>query len=667
MKLYETSENYKLLVFDLETVKCYFLASFYNPDIEKWLEFEISEYKNDLYSLMKFYDVSNIDFAIGYNNLGFDAQVMHFIQLNYETWFDKTSLEITNLIYEFVQNLIENQKYNNRLPYYESQFQVKQLDCFTILGLNGEARYTSLKALQFRLKWHNVETMSIHHSTENISLKDIENVKSYCRNDILSTYEVFKLVLGNTDDELYKGKNLLSLRNDTKEEFELDCINYSDIKIGDELMKHSYLKKIKKSIKDLPKKGTFRKYIKLSECIPDYIEFKTPILQKLLLDTKRKKININDKHEVNFKYGKLQTEYVIGLGGGHSKNENQIFIKNDNNELIDLDIQSLYPAIICNENYYPAHLGKELLVVFKSLYDKRISLKPLAKKDAKIKGIVEAIKLILNSFYGKVGSIVSWAYDKKVAYSVCLTGQFNLLMLIEEMELNGIYCFMFNTDGATFIVDNSKKEKFYEIWKWFEEKTKLLLEETKFNKMIFASVNDYLAITTDNKYKFKGTFVSDVELYKNPSKRIIPLALQQYFINGVKPEDFISNHKDILDFCIRGKANSSTSLFLKYDNGESKDVGSLIRYYLIKDKNAPQLFKIGTGTKDNDIDSNQNAPNELGIQRVKLFNKIVDGPYNIDYEQYIYQTYKIIAKIEKNKKDLNYVDSILNKEQFKLF
>jgi hypothetical protein len=143
MKLYETSEDYKLSLWDLETVKCYFLASFYNPDTEKWLEFEISEYKNDLYSLMKFYDVSNIDFAIGYNNLGFDAQVMHFIQLNYETWFDKTSLEITNLIYEFVQNLIENQKYNNRLPYYESQFQVKQLDCFTILGLNGEARYTS--------------------------------------------------------------------------------------------------------------------------------------------------------------------------------------------------------------------------------------------------------------------------------------------------------------------------------------------------------------------------------------------------------------------------------------------------------------------------------------------------------------------------------------------
>ena len=222
-------------------------------------------------------------------------------------------------------------------------------------------------------------------------------------------------------------------------------------------------------------------------------------------------------------------------------------------------------------------------------------------------------------------------------------------------------------DGIEVLVKRSDEQKYLELCEEWCNLTQYTLEHDKYDWIIYSSINDYIAKTIEGKYKFKGDFVSDVELYKNPSKRIIPLALQQYFINGIKPEDFIPNHKDILDFCIRGKANSSTSLFLKYDNGESIDVGGLIRYYLTKNKTAPQLFKIGEGTKDNSIDSNQNAPNELGIQRVRLFNKIVDGPYNIDYEQYIYQTYKIIAKIEKNKKDLNYVDSILNKDQFKLF
>jgi DNA polymerase elongation subunit (family B) len=330
-------------------------------------------------------------------------------------------------------------------------------------------------------------------------------------------------------------------------------------------------------------------------------------------------------------------------------------------------VVAYYPAIVVNNQLKPAHLSDKLLKSYEHVYRERIKLKPLGKKDKKIQGIVEAYKLLLNSCFGKFGSMTSWLYDAQTMFSVTLTGELSLLMLIEMFEENGINVISANSDGVTTRFHKSKLELKNELVKQWQQLTNFEIETVRFKWFYYLGVNSYIACTDSNKYKFKNDFVSDVELYKNPSKRIIPLALQQYFINGVKPEDFITNHKDILDFCIRGKANSSTSLFLKYDNGESIDVGSLIRYYLTKDKNSPQLFKIGEGSKDNSIDANQNAPNELGIQRVKLFNKIVDGPYNIDYEQYIYQTYKIIAKIEKNKKDLNYVDSILNKDQFKLF
>lgn len=330
-------------------------------------------------------------------------------------------------------------------------------------------------------------------------------------------------------------------------------------------------------------------------------------------------------------------------------------------------VVAYYPAIVVNNQYKPAHLHEKLLNIYTHFYKERIRLKPLSKGDKKIKGIVDAYKLILNSCFGRFGSMDSWLFDAQTMFSVTLTGELSLLMLIEAFEQNGINVISANSDGVTTMFQKSKLELKQSIVKEWEKLTNFEIETVRFKWFKYLNVNSYIACTQEDKYKYKNVFVSDVELYKNPSKRIIPLALQQYFINGIKPEDFISSHKDILDFCIRGKANSSTSLFLKYDNGELIDVGSLIRYYLTKDNKAPQLFKVGTGTKDNDIDSNQNAPNELGIQRVKLFNKIIDGPYNIDYEQYIYQTYKIIAKIEKNKKDLNYVDSILNKNQLSLF
>jgi hypothetical protein len=665
MKLYETSEDYKLSLWDIETIKCYFLASFYNPDTEEWLEFEISEYKNDLYALIKFYHSSNIDFAVGYNNLGFDAQVLHFIVTNYEKWFDYTNLEICHTIYNFVQNLIENQSYGVRLPYYENQFTVNQLDCFTILGLNGEARFTSLKALQFRLRWHNVESMSIDHSTEYMSLEDIENVKSYCRNDILSTYEVFKLVLGDTDDELYKGKNQLQLRFDIKNEFNINCLNLSDIDLGDNLLKSEYSKVSKTPINQLPKKGTFRKYVFLKNCIPDYIKFNTLYLQNLLKDLKKSKINQNDSFEKKVKInGRI---YTLAKGGLHADHSNEIFKADDDYIIEDDDVSSYYPAIVVNNQLKPAHLSDKLLKSYEHVYRERIRLKPLGKKDKKIQGIVEAYKLLLNSCFGKFGSMTSWLYDAQTMFSVTLTGELSLLMLIEMFEENGINVISANSDGVTTRFHKSKLELKNELVKQWQQLTNFEIETVRFKWFYYLGVNSYIACTDNNKYKFKNDFVSDVELYKNPSKRIIPLALQQYFINGVRPEEFIPNHKDILDFCIRAKSNKSTGLYLVYSNGIQEKTSSVLRYYLTTKDNAPELFKIGTGTKDNDINANQNAPNELGVQKIQTFNKIEEFDYQIDYQQYIYQTYRIIAKIEKNKKDLNYVDSILNKNQFKLF
>lgn len=655
----------KCFIYDIETIRCYFLASFYNPDTEEWKEFEISDHKNDLYSIIKFYNNINIDFAVGYNNLGFDAQVLHYIVNNYEKWFDKTNLEICDIIYTFVQNLIENQSYGVRLPYFENQFTVNQLDCFTILGLQNEARWTNLKSLQIRLRFQNVESMPIDHSVENISLEDITLVKSYCRNDILSTYEVFKLILGDTDDNLFKGNNQLALRFNLQEEFGLNCLNYSEIKIGDELLKAEYSKSLKLKPQDLPKKGTFRKYVFLKNCIPEYIQFKTPYLQKLLSDIKKSRINQNE--EFDRKVTINNRNYILAKGGLHSEQENEIFNASQDYIIEDDDVSSYYPAIVVNNQYKPAHLSEKLLNIYTHFYKERIRLKPFSKKDKKIKGIVDAYKLILNSCFGKFGSMDSWLFDAQTMFSVTLTGELSLLMLIEAFEQNGINVISANSDGVTTMFQKSKLELKQSIVKEWEKLTKFEIETVRFKWFKYLNVNSYIACTEENKYKYKNVFVSDVELYKNPSKRIIPLALQQYFINGIKPEDFIPKHKDILDFCIRGKGNKSTDLYLVYNNGSKEKTSSILRYYLTTKDNAPELFKIGTGTKDNEINANQNAPNELGVQRIQVFNKIEEFDYQIDYNQYIYQTYRIIAKIEKNKKDLNFVDSILNKNQIKLF
>jgi hypothetical protein len=175
-------------------------------------------------------------------------------------------------------------------------------------------------------------------------------------------------------------------------------MNYSDSKIGDEMIKKFYCLEKSISYSDLPKKGYFRKEINLRNCIADYVIFQTEQLKKFLSRIKKTKLGLMDdfKETVVF-YG---NSYTFAKGGLHTENSPKIFEADDDHLIVDWDVSSYYPAIIINNSRYPHHLGREFLSGYKKMFDKRLELKPLAKKDKKIKGIVGALKLAVNSVYG---------------------------------------------------------------------------------------------------------------------------------------------------------------------------------------------------------------------------------------------------------------------------
>jgi hypothetical protein len=127
-------------------------------------------------------------------------------------------------------------------------------------------------------------------------------------------------------------------------------------------------------------------------------------------------------------------------------------------------------------------------------------------------------------------------------------------MLIEKLELNGMHVIVANTDGIEVLVPKGQGDKYLEICKWWEDITKYVLEHDQYEFLYMWTVNDYIAKTVGGKYKYKGDALTDHELYKNPSMRVVPLAVQEFIKNGTNPVDFIKNHKNIYDFCIRSKA-----------------------------------------------------------------------------------------------------------------
>ena len=313
-----------------------------------------------------------------------------------------------------------------------------------------------------------------------------------------------------------------------------------------------------------------------------------------------------------------------------------------------------YPATIINNKRYPAHLGKEFLSGYKKMFEKRLELKPLAKKDKKIKGIVGALKLAVNSVYGKSSDVQSWIYDRQLTMFTTITGELSLMMLIEQYELNGIRVISANTDGVTIKIRKELIGKMHEVNDWWCKSTGYELERADYQKIIFSTVNDYLAIKTDGEIKKKGDFLTDFELHKNKSARIVPLALEAYYVHGVPVSDTIKNHSNIYDFAIRQKSTKDFHYEgVDRTTGETTVYNKLIRYYV--SNTGEKLLKV----KNPECTTNAASVSqvEAGEWMCTVCNHLPkDHPMNnINYSYYIERCEKIIRKIETGGKKTNVI------------
>jgi DNA polymerase elongation subunit (family B) len=394
--------------------------------------------------------------------------------------------------------------------------------------------------------------------------------------------------------------------------------------------------------KELPRKGYFRKSIDVKNCIAKYVVFETPQLKEFLKKINKLQLGLQDdfKEHIDF-HGNM---YSFMKGGLHTENSPKIFEADEDYEIIDWDVSSYYPAIIINNGKFPAHLGKEFLRGYKQMFEKRLELKPLAKSDKKIKGIVGALKLAVNSVYGKSSDMLSWIYDRQLTMFTTITGELSLMMLIEKYETNDIHVISANTDGVTIKIKKDQIPLMHEINAWWCELTQYELERTDYSKIIFSTVNDYLAIMTNGEIKKKGDFLTDFELHKNKSARVVPIALEQWFVHGVPVDTTIRNHTNLYDFCLRQKATRSFHYEgTNRSTGKKTVYDKLIRYYVSNE--GDKIFKI----KNEECQTRAAAISQVEagewVCKVCNFlpkNSAVD---NVNYDYYIEKANRIVTKI----------------------
>ena len=649
----------KVMIYDIETMQEMFLVGVYEPDTDLYFEFEISEGHNEIDSFVRFMETHNEHYWVGYNNMRFDSQVVEWIYKNHEQWHELPALEICAKIAQKAADVIHDANYDVFPEYREHELSFKQLDIFKINHYDNKNRMVSLKRLEFEMDYENIEEMPIHHTKVDMTEQERALTREYCKNDVMATYEFYKITTGDTNHPLYRGNNQIELRQDILEEFGIPCLNFSDSKIGDEMIKKYYMQEKGIEYNELPRKGFFRKTIDVKNCIASYVDFETDQLFMFLKKIKKMKMGMLDDFQEDIVF--YGNTYTFAKGGLHSVNKPKIFEADDTYEIIDWDVSSYYPAIIINNGKFPAHLGKEFLRGYKTMFEKRLELKPLAKSDKKIKGIVGALKLAVNSVYGKSSDVQSWIYDRQLTMFTTITGELSLMMLIEAYELAGINIISANTDGVTIKVHKDLIDKMHEINKWWCDVTKYELERTDYSKIIFSTVNDYLAIMTNGEIKKKGDFLTDFELHKNKSARVVNIALERYFVNGIPIDVTINTHDNLYDFCLRQKATKDFHYEgINRETRETEVYNKLIRYYI--SNTGVKLLKM----KNEECQTNaaKISQVEAGEWMATVCNYLPKNTpvKNVNFEYYIEKANRIVNKIltEGKKRNIVVIPNQLN-------
>lgn len=683
-------------VCDIETLYELFDVGIYNPDTKEWVEFEVSAYKNELFEFVKHYTSNHYDYLVTFNGISFDQQVLEWVVDNHQKWIDDSGLEIAKKISDYAGKVIENSNFGLFPDYRESNFRIPAIDLFRIHHLDNDAKFgraggmVSLKWCEFMMNM-DVEEMPVHHLQRNLSREEVQEVRAYRRHDVNATYKLLLLTLGETDlEDLadYKGKNKIQDRLDIQKETGLPCLNWSDVKIGEEWNKMDYMKSENISDERLlyPQKVKYPYGQKFKAFFPKTMDFKTEKLQKFAKKLGETYV-LAEKQEFPITIG--QTTYTVAKGGLHSTERNRKLVIPAGQKCSDADVGAQYPNSIIKLDVFPPHLKRTIIINFvktvemKDIYKQKGKEETDPIKKSYLKGLEGGTKLRMNGgYYGKLGQKGSFLEYPEGLLRVCMGNQIEILMLIEMMEEAGFSVVSGNTDGIVTIYPISKEEQYLAICHEWEEK----VGNNKMGKLEYAgiknmwqdSVNSYIAMTVDEKgnekVKKKGRFVTvygspGCEINKNKSARIIPLALEEYFIKGTDPQTFIRNHKNIFDFCIAKKASGQMHYEEQWDEkgkAKIKVHKKLVRFFL--SKNGTVLYKRGFNNKGKPMNNHVNAPNTLGQPLVTYFNKAFPSKdYKIDYDQYILETLERIDSLEKTKKAKAFVDSFLPTQQLTLF
>lgn len=509
----------------------------------------------------------------------------------------------------------------------------------------------------------------------------INDTLHYNLNDVFIVCEMIRLFI----DEI-------RLRYNISKAYGVNVLSSSRSNIADKLFIKFYSEFSGLSEKQWRGRTTERTAMSFKKVIFPFINFKTKQLQELLEEMKKVVIYSIGKKALkdiapkypDFKYLKTDREngwfevtinnliYTIATGGLHSQDiprelrskikyikdsstgelrgeaENETIwdtITDDSYIYVHWDIASFYPSIMDVYKICPAHLDTSCFVkLIHWLKETRIQAKH--SKEPIIDGIpkdilAQVLKIVINSIFGKLGFINGDICDRLAVLKVTINGQLMILMLCEELELNGIEVVSANTDGIVVKLYKNKKDKFDEIANNWKALTKLDADSEEYNCYINRDINNYLIEEINGKISYKGALNPNmylVDLQKGYDMPIVAKAVINYFLYNKPILETLYECKNILDFC--KTQNVGKQFHVEYSiNGKTNELQRYVRFYVTNQGGVLEKINNNTLARNNLCAGYKvNVLNTLDDKRIEY--------RNICYSYYYNEVLKIIDPIK---------------------
>ena len=194
-------------------------------------------------------------------------------------------------------------------------------------------------------------------------------------------------------------------------------------------------------------------------------------------------------------------KYQFGAGGLHDIGEIGIWETNATHVVMNVDVGSYYPSLISSWRIHPWHFPS-----YADYIKEDLAVRLEAKKNPLLSGKAGVLKLAMNSSFGKMKDKYCSLYDPKAHFSVTLTGQIGILILIDEVysACPSAQVINANTDGVCFHMDRNDLDMFNAVCAEWEKRMRVGLEFETYTKWVQKSCNLYCALRDDGKVKTKG-------------------------------------------------------------------------------------------------------------------------------------------------------------------